>query len=75
MKTKESIQAKRNRKVEEMKIKADYKYEILYKNKVAKLKTNLEYEREKLERKKKSYIKKMEERYKRKMMNEIREMQ
>lgn len=57
-----------------MRVKADFKYDILYKNRVAKLSKNLEYEKEKLERKKKAYIRKMEERYKRKCLNEIREL-
>ena len=74
MKTKESIQAKWDRKLEEMRVKADYRYSILYSNKVAKVNQNLEYEKEKLERKKKSYIRKKEEEYKRKCLNEIREL-
>lgn len=75
MKTKESIQAKWDRKLEEMRVKADYKYSILFKNKVAKANKRLEYEQEKMERKKAAYIRKKEEEYKRKMLNEIREMQ
>ena len=74
MRTKESIEAKWERKVKEMRVKADFKYDILYKNRVAKLSKNLEYEKEKLERKKKAYIRKMEEKYKRKCLNEIREL-
>ena len=74
MRTKESIQAKWERKVEEMRIKADYRYSILFKNKAARLNTRIEYEKEKLERKKKSYIRKKEEEYKRKCLNEIREL-
>ena len=75
MKTKESIQLKWDKKLEEMKIKADYKYSILFKNKVAWANKRLEYEKEKLEKKKRSYIRKKEEEYKRKMLNEIREME
>ena len=75
MKTRESIEAKWKRKVEEMKIRTDHKFSILFKNKVAKAKKNLEYEREKLDNKKGIYIKKMEERYRKKMLNEIREME
>ena len=74
MKTKESIQAKRDRKLEEMRIKADYKYSILFKNAAARLNTRIEYEKEKLEKKKRSYIRKKEEEYKRKCLNEIREL-
>ena len=74
MRTKERIQAKWDRKLEEMRIKADYRYSILFKNKAARLNTRIEYEKEKLERKKKSYIRKKEEEYKRKMLNEIREL-
>jgi hypothetical protein len=75
MKTKESIQAKWERKLEEMRVKADYKYSILFKNKIARANKRLEYEKEKNERKKNAYIRKKEEEYKRKMLNEIREMQ
>ena len=72
-KTKEYIEAKWEKKLEEMKIKADYRFSILFKNKVNAANKKLTYEQEKLERKKKSYIKKKEEEYKRKMLNEIRE--
>ena len=72
-KTKEYIEAKWERKVEEMRVKADYRFSILFKNKVAAANKKLSYEQEKMERKKKSYIKKKEEEYKRKMLNEIRE--
>ena len=75
MKTKESIQAKWDKKLEVMRIKADRKYYILFQNKVTKANKNLEYEKEKLEKKKRSYIRKKEEEYKRKMLNDIREMQ
>ena len=75
MKTKESIQAKWERKLAEMRVKADYKYSILFKNRVARANKRLEYEQEKMERKKAAYIRKKEEEYKRKMLNEIREMQ
>ena len=75
MKTKESIQAKWEKKLQEMRIKADYRFSILFKNKVDRANKRLEYEQEKMERKKNSYIKKKEEEYKRKMLNEIREMQ
>lgn len=75
MRTKESIQAKWEKKLEEMKIKADYRFSILFKNKVAAANKRLEYEQEKMEKKKLSYIKKKEEEYKRKCLNEIRELQ
>lgn len=75
MKTKESIQLKWDKKFKELEIKADYKYSILFKNKVAKANKSLEYEKEKLEKKKRSYLKKKEEEYKRKCLNEIRVME
>lgn len=75
MKTKESIQLKWDKKFKELEIKADYKYDILFKNKVAKANKSLEYEKEKLEKKKRSYLRKKEEEYKRRCLNEIREME
>ena len=70
-KTKEYIEAKWEKKLQEMKIKADYRFSILFKNKVAAANKKLSQEQEKMERKKKSYIKKKEEEDKRKCLNEI----
>lgn len=74
-KTKESIEAKWNRKTEEMRKKADFKYTILIQNRKKYFESNWEYEIAKYERKKLAYIRKKEQEYKRKMLNEIREMQ
>lgn len=71
--TKESIRAKWEKKFEELKKKADFKYAVLLQNKKRKYDRNFEYEIAKNERKKQAYIKKKEWEYKRKMQNEIRE--
>ena len=75
MKTKAGIEAKWGKKIEEMKIKADFKYKILLQNRRKYYDKNWEYEIEKNERKKRAYINKKEAEYRRKMLNEIREMQ
>lgn len=75
MKTKYDISKKWESKIEEMKKKAEFKYTILLQNKKRQVEKNWEYEIEKNERKKKSYINKKETEYRRKMMNEIREME
>ena len=72
-KNEDSIRARWARKVREMKIKADFKYDVLFKNKVARANKSLEYEKEKLEKKKLAYIKKLEASYHKRMLNEIRE--
>lgn len=75
MKTKESIEIKWGKKIEEMRRKADFKYNILLQNKKRLYERNFDYEVEKNERKKQSYIKRKEDEYRRKMLNEIREME
>ncbi len=75
MKTKESIRKKWEVKVEQMKRKADFKYEILLQNRKKVYEVGWEHEIEKVERKKAAYIRKKEEEYKRRMLNEIREME
>ena len=75
VKTKESIKKKWEKKVNEMKIKADFKYRKVLQNRKRYYEENWGYEIEKVERKKASYIKKMEEKYHRNMMNEIRELE
>jgi len=75
MKTKESIKAKWDKKLEQVKIKADFKFKILLQNRKKYFEQNWEYEILKNEKKKQAYINKKEAEYKRKMMNEIREMQ
>jgi hypothetical protein len=75
MKTRESIEARWGKKIEEMKVKADFKFKILLQNRKKYYESNWEYEILKNERKKQAYINKKETEYKRKMLNEIREMQ
>lgn len=75
VRTKESIRKKWEKKVNDMKIKADFKYRIQLQNRRKYFEKNWEYEEEKNERKKLAYIRKKEEEYKRKMLNEIREIQ
>lgn len=60
MKTVESIRIKWEKKVEEMKKKADFKYNILLQNRKKTLEKKYEYEWEKNERKKAAYIRKKE---------------
>ena len=74
MRTKASIEAKWKRKLEELKIKTDFRYSVLLKNKRVKLERWLDIEKEKLDRKKSAYMKKKELEYKRKCANEIREL-
>ena len=73
--TRESIEAKWARKLVEIKKKADFKYNILLQNRKRVYERNFEYEVEKNDRKKQIYIKKKEQEYHRKMMNEIRELE
>jgi hypothetical protein len=73
--TKESVKLKWAKKVEQMKVKAHYKYEVLKQNKKKSWYKRTEYELEKLDRKRDIYIRKMEEKYHRGMMNEIREIE
>lgn len=75
MKSKYSITQRWEAKVEEMKKKADFKFNILLQNKKRKIEKSWEYECEKMERKKLSYIRKKEEEYRRKCANEIREFE
>lgn len=74
-KSKETIKIKWEKKVEEMKKKADFKYNVLLSNRKTVYEKWWEYEVEKNERKKMAYIRKKEEEYKRKMRNEIREFE
>ena len=75
MKTKESIEKKWAAKIEVIKKKMEFKYNILLQRRKATIQKGWEYEIEKNERKKKAAIKKKEEEYKRKMLNEIRELE
>lgn len=72
MRTKFSITKKWEYKIEEMKKKADFKYSVLLENSKRRFDKKYEYELAKIERKKSSYIKKKEEDYRKKMMNELR---
>jgi hypothetical protein len=74
-KSKYTITKKWEKKIEEMRIKADLRFNVLIANKKKKFEKAYSYEWEKNERKKASYIKKKEEEYKRKMLNEIREFE
>lgn len=74
-KSKYTITKKWEKKIEEMRIKADLRFNVLIANKKKKFEREYSYEWEKNERKKASYIKKKEEEYKRKMLNEIREFE
>lgn len=58
-----------------MRRKADFKYTVLAENQRKRASKFLEHELEKNERKKLSYIRKKEDEYKRKMLNEIRELE
>lgn len=58
-----------------MKKKAELKYSILFENYIKKNKADIERMKDKLERKQSAYIKKKETEYKRKMANEIRELE
>lgn len=75
MKDKYTITSRWQKRIEDMKIKAEYKFNILLQNKKRRIEKNWEYEIEKNERKKQAYINKKEGEYKRKMLNEIREME
>lgn len=74
-KTKESVKKKWEKKSEQMRIQAHYRYEILKQNRKKDWDKRWEYELLKLDKKRDAYIRKMEEKYHRNMMNEIREME
>ena len=73
--TKESVKLKWEKKTEQMRLKAHYRYEILKQNKKKEWDIKWDYELVKLDRKRDAYIRKMEEKYHRGMMNEIREIE
>ena len=74
-KTKETIRIKWEKKSEQMRLQANYRYEILKQNRKKDWDRKWEYELLKLDKKRDAYIRKMEEKYKRNMLNEIREME
>lgn len=75
VKTKDSIRKKWDKKAEQMRLQAHYRYEILKQNRKKDWDRKWEYELLKLDKKRDAYIRKMEEKYKRNMLNEIREME
>lgn len=75
MRTRASVEVKWRYKIEEMIKKTELKYTILLQNRKKVIEQWWEHEIEKYERKKNSEIKKKEEAYTRKMMNEIREIE
>lgn len=75
MKDKFSITKKWEKKTAEMYKKADFKYAVLAKLCEKRADKYLNHELEKNERKKLSYIRKKEDEYRRKMLNEIREFE
>lgn len=72
MKDKYSITKRWEKKISDMKIRTDLKYQILLKKKKEKVEANWEWEIQKLEKKKNTEIKKKEERMRRSLLNEIR---
>lgn len=75
MKTKESIEKKWGYKLDVIKRKLEFKYSILLQRRKETIQKWWEHEIEKNERKKNIAIRKKEEEYKRKMLNEIRELE
>lgn len=75
MKTIQSINKKWELKIAQMIKKADFKYDVLLQNRKRTIEKVWDYEVEKIEKKKRSYIKKKEEEYRRKCANEIREFE
>lgn len=74
-KTKETIRIKWEKKSEQMRLQANYRYEILKQNRKKDWDRKWEYELLKIDKKRDAYIRRMEEKYHRNMMNEIREME
>lgn len=74
VKTEASIKLYWEKKKEQMRKKADFKYANLINRRRKVVDRKFEYEIEKYERKKASYIKKKEEEYRRKCLNAIREL-
>lgn len=75
MKTIQSINKKWELKIAQMIKKADFKYDVLLQNRKRTIEKVWDYEVEKNEKKKRSYIKKKEEEYRRRWANEIREFE
>lgn len=75
MKDKAKIQAKWERKIEEMKKKAEFKYWLELQKKQSQWKKDYEYLTIKINKKRDAYINKKEKEYHRRMLNEIRELE
>jgi DNA-binding transcriptional regulator YiaG len=75
MKDKASIQRKWEKKVEEMKKKAEFKYKLELQKKQNQWKKDFEYLTIKVNKKRDAYISKKEKEYHKRMLNEIREME
>lgn len=73
--TKDIIKKKWEQKLEIMREKAEYKYRVVFENKKKLFDKRLDYEAIKVEKKKNAYIRKKEEEYKRKMLNDIRALE
>lgn len=72
-KSEATIKQKWDKKTEEMRVKAKFRFDILIQNRKKVMEKNFDYEVEKYNRKRDAYIRKKEEEYKRKCLNEIRE--
>lgn len=72
-KSEATIKKKWEKKTEEMRIKAKFRFDILIQNRRKAMDKKFDYEIEKYNRKRDAYIRKKEEEYKRKCLNEIRE--
>lgn len=75
MRTRASVEKKWAEKLESIRLKADFKFNILAQNKRKKFDRDLEYQLEKLDRKKVAYLSKKEKEYRKRMLNEIREIE
>ena len=75
MKSRESIQAKWEKKINEMKKKAEFKYGLELQQKQQQRKKDYDYLTIKVNKKRDAYINKKEKEYRRRMLNEIRELE
>ena len=75
MKSKASIQAKWEKKISEMRKKAEFKYRLELQQKQMQWKKDFEYLTIKVNKKRDAYISKKEKEYHKRMLNEIRELE
>lgn len=75
MKDKASIQRKWEKKIEEMRKKAEFKYKLELQKKQNQWKKDFEYLTIKVNKKRDAYISKKEKEYHKRMLNEIRELE